>query len=54
MPHGEFEQEKIKNINLQAEDQNLTQNQRFVIDTKIEQKLLLTVAPSGFLLCVED
>ncbi len=32
----------------------LRQNDRFVIDREIEQKLLLTVAPDGYLRCVRD
>lgn len=31
----------------------LKKNKRFVIDKKIEKKLLVTVAPSGYLYCVE-
>lgn len=31
----------------------LEKNKRFVIDKKIEKKLLVTVAPSGYLYCVE-
>ena len=31
----------------------LTENPRFIIDEIIEQKLLVTVAPSGYLKCVE-
>ncbi|MBN2515980.1 MAG: cephalosporin hydroxylase family protein [Deltaproteobacteria bacterium] len=29
-------------------------NDRFVIDTEIENKLLITVAPSGYLRCIKD
>lgn len=32
----------------------LKQNDRFVIDKKIENKLLITVAPNGYLKCVKD
>lgn len=32
----------------------LKENKRFVIDKQIEQKLLITVAPDGYLKCVED
>lgn len=32
----------------------LKKNNRFVIDKKIENKLLITVAPDGFLQCVRD
>lgn len=32
----------------------LRQNDRFVIDREIEQKLLLTVAPDGYLRCIKD
>jgi cephalosporin hydroxylase len=32
----------------------LKKNDRFVIDKKIENKLLITVAPDGYLKCVKD
>jgi len=32
----------------------LARNRRFVIDAELEQKLLLTVAPEGYLRCIED
>jgi len=32
----------------------LKQNDRFVIDKEIEDRLLFTVAPDGFLKCVKD
>lgn len=32
----------------------LKQNDRFVIDKKIENKLLITMAPNGYLKCVKD
>ncbi len=34
--------------------QFLKSNNRFVIDKEIEDKLLITAAPDGFLKCVED
>ena len=37
-----------------AVHQFLGTNDRFVIDKEIETKLLLTVAPDGYLLCVKD
>ncbi|OGS35873.1 MAG: cephalosporin hydroxylase [Elusimicrobia bacterium RIFOXYB2_FULL_49_7] len=36
-----------------AVHQFLKENNRFVIDTAIEEKILLTVAPDGFLKCIE-
>jgi len=32
----------------------LKTNKRFVIDKEIEHKLLITVAPDGYLQCIED
>ena len=32
----------------------LENNQRFVVDDELEAKLLISVAPNGFLRCVED
>jgi cephalosporin hydroxylase len=32
----------------------LSKNDRFVIDKEIEDRLLFTVAPDGFLACVKD
>lgn len=32
----------------------LSENNRFIVDEEIEQKLLITVAPSGYLKCTED
>jgi cephalosporin hydroxylase len=32
----------------------LKKNDRFVIDKEIENKLLITVAPDGYLKCVKD
>jgi cephalosporin hydroxylase len=32
----------------------LRSNDRFVVDAEIENKLLITVAPEGYLRCVRD
>lgn len=37
-----------------AVDAFLRRNDRFVVDRSIEDKLLITVAPGGYLLCVKD
>ena len=37
-----------------AVDQFLAENDRFVVDEAIEQRLAITMAPSGYLQCVKD
>ena len=37
-----------------AVKQFLKNNPRFIIDTNIENKLMITVAPSGFLKCIKN
>jgi cephalosporin hydroxylase len=32
----------------------LKANKRFIVDREIQNKLLITVAPEGYLLCVQD
>jgi len=56
MPEGSFPDRPwdTKNNPKTAVREFLQTNKRFVIDDEIEKKLLITVAPSGYLKCISD
>jgi len=56
MPDGSFPDRPWGKGNnpLTAVREFLKRTDRFVVDKEIEDKLLITVAPSGYLRCVKD